>query len=144
MKIFKSIQKCLAMEGVHRPQAYQMNEQEFINFLSFFNVKNILILVSLFVNFFSVVMFLVHEANTFGEYCECFYSLMTCTAISLSCFEFILKTPRFFEMITNFENTIWKRKTYILRFFSWFFRKIISFPLEFYFKFELIMIKFSN
>lgn len=105
MEIFRTIKMLFNLAGFYKPLAIHS---------SFLNVKNVALLITIFVNIILFGMFLVFDANNFGECCECFYTLVTCINMFIILnVEFIRKTSHYWKLIADFEDTIRKRKTFI-------------------------------
>lgn len=100
MKYFNSIKRTFENIGIYRNQAF---ENQSINW------KSATILLILAQNIVFAAIFLLFEAKTFGEYSESFYYIVTLIINFLIIGEFVRKTWKTNELITNFENTIQKR-----------------------------------
>lgn len=101
MKVFQSLKKNMAINGLQPPepgQKYSENWKTYVNFVCF--VKYVILLVLGF----------AYEANTFVEYAESFFAITTAL---MSLFIFVVfhsKMESLTELIDKFGNMIEKRK----------------------------------
>lgn len=103
MKIFQTILKSFGMAGI-----YQSRNEE--SYFSSLNWKNVIVLAYLVLIVISTAMFLVLNTTSFGEYSESIYYTISAINLVLVFTEFVRNTTQIFELITNFQNTIDKRK----------------------------------
>lgn len=97
MKIFESLQNTMSTIGVRRNEAGQKHS---------FNWKNILILIM----YIHYMIQAPPAVETFNEYADMSYAMLTVSLVLINLLIFILKTTELFKMINNFEISIEQRK----------------------------------
>lgn len=100
MKIFQAIILNISNVGIIWPQKHKKHP---------FNAKNLTILFNLGLYSVLAVLFLLLEAETFSEYADSFYLIVTNIFCAVLFATTIWKTPKIFELITSFETIIQKR-----------------------------------
>lgn len=102
MKIFQTFIINLRTAGIYWPQKYQTHP---------FNGKNIAILFNLGLFIVLAMVFILLEAETFSEYADSFYLIATTIFCEVMFVVTIWKTPKFFQLINDFETLIQKRES---------------------------------
>lgn len=102
MKIFQTIEKSFGIGGIHRPKSFGSG---------LLTARTSLIIAVLWQNIVFSMVFLMVEANNFGEYCESLYHATTSLTNVVFIMEFTRNTNEVFDIITNYEKFIEKRKT---------------------------------
>lgn len=101
MKIFQSIEDNLAILGISSYQSIQVQP---------FNTRNVTTLLVFGLSVISNCVFLFHVADSFMEYTKCVYVVSTLIT-SFICFaHLVLKMPKLFEFIKNFEQIVEESK----------------------------------
>lgn len=130
MKIFQSVQAYFAQLGIS-PQSQSVKRHSF-------DMKNVMIFVSIAGAFVVCSLFLVFEANDFKEYSNCFFSTIT---FLMGIFDYAIhvwKMKELFHFIKKFEHFI-QRSKYSLFVIIFFYSKFSSFsPLLLLFHLGLI------
>lgn len=103
MKLFLRFKNVCKNFGLHETQPFEKNQH-------WLNVKAFVVLFFTGQFVLSSMAYLVIEANTFREYANSFYLSTSFTATFIIGILFIWKAEQIFNVITNFEIAIQKRK----------------------------------
>lgn len=103
MKIFRSLQKAMS---VLRNQPSKPDQHESDSF----NWKSLIAFIFILKYAILTIAALLFEANTFNDYAECFYPILTGLAVLSDFSVFIMKFEKTSRLIHNFEITIQKRE----------------------------------
>lgn len=100
MKLFITVQKQLALVGIHSPRS---NER-----ILFVNAHSMLILLVFIISQITNIAFILYEAQEFEEYTTVINDLMMVSIIVIDFAILIWKTKIVFTFIRRFENFIQK------------------------------------
>lgn len=102
MKLFLSLREIMSVVGVQPPNPTQKYS---------FNWKRLLAFICILKFAILTIAALAFEANSFYEYAECVYAIITVWTVVSNILVVTLQMRKIFQLIDNFEKSIQERKS---------------------------------